>query len=114
MARRSGRKGEYLMADDYTGFTEYAGVLKQDYWGNYAKRPLQRNLQEVASPLLDPLPVYIYRGPQYEQTTPCQFELQPEFIGLTHIPTPNSYASQVLGLNPSIPDMSVGCTFIVR
>lgn len=114
MARRNGRPGQYLMTDDYTGFTEYNGKLKEDYWGNYTVKPMERNLQEIASPLLDPLPVSIYRGPQYEKTDGCQFELQPTYIGRTNIPTPDSWITNILGLDPSIPDMAVGCTFIVR
>jgi len=115
MARRNGRLGNYLMTDDYTGFTEYASDLKKDYWGAYAKHPLERNLQEIASPLDDPAPVPIYRGPQYEFTPPCIAEVAPPFVGLTNVPTnQDNMAFQVLDLNPAIPDMEVGCTFIIR
>lgn len=114
MARRSGKKGDYLMTDDYTGFTVYASKVKKDYWGNYTVKPMFRNLQEIASPLLDPYPVSIYRGPDYEQTTPCEFEIQPLFIGNTNIRTPyTSPATQALDLSPGIGEMEVGCTFQV-
>jgi hypothetical protein len=115
MARRAGRKGDYLASDDYTGMTRYASQLKKDYWGNYAVKPLLRNLQEIASPLDDPAPVPFYRGPQYEATPKCIAEVAPTYVGLTNIPTnPNNMAFQVLNLDPAIPDMEVGCTFIVR
>lgn len=116
MARRGGRKGEYLMSDDYTGFTEYSSKLKRDYWGNWAVKPLERNLQEIAKPLLDPQPVPNYNGPTYEVIpNPCIFETQPAYIGLTTRPTLNtSPATQALNLNPAIPNMEVGCTFVVR
>lgn len=114
MARRNGRKGNWLASDDYTGVTKYASVLQRDYWGNMAERPLKRNLQEIASPLNDPYPVEFYRGPVYEQVNPCDFELAPAFVGLTNVPTPQNFAIQVLNLNPGIGQMAVGCTFLVR
>lgn len=114
MARRSGRKGAYLATDDYYGNTVYANTLKKDYWGNMVVKPMLRNLQEIASPLNDPYPVPFYNGPTYEQTNACQFELQPEFIGTTTTPFPNTLVTTLFNLNPSIPDMSVGCTLIVR
>lgn len=115
MARRQGKKGDYLMTDDYTGFTSYASQLNKDYWGNYTRKPLIRNLQEVASPLLDPIPVSIYRGPQYEVVNPCIFETMPIFIGLTNVLTPqNSPANQALNLDPAIPDQEVGCTLVIH
>lgn len=114
MARRAGRKGSWLVADDTTGFTRYNGDVKYDFWNNLTAIPLARNLQEVASPLLDPYPVPYYRGPQYEQTSPCIGETQPIFIGNTNIRTPTtSPATQALDLSPAIPDMVIGCTFIV-
>lgn len=116
MARRNGRPGNYLMTSDYSGVTCYASELVFDYWGNKGKpnEILKRNLQEIATPLSDPYPVPYYIGPQYEQTTACQFEIAPLFIGNTNIPFPNNTnASQVLNLNPAIPDMQIGCTFRV-
>lgn len=113
MARRRGKPGDYLVTDDYTGWTTYRSRAQFDYWGSLTERPLQRNLQEIAVPLNDPQPVPVYRGPQYEHTTECDFELQPQFIGRTNIPFPNTWFTQVMGLNPAIPNMSVGCTFIV-
>lgn len=113
--RRSGRKGNYLGADDYTGVTQYFSSLKKDFWGAYAVRPLLRNLQEIASPLDDPQPVPAYRGPDYEYFNPCDAEVAPQFVGVTNIPTnPNNAGFQALDLNPAIPNMSVGCTLIVH
>lgn len=114
MSRRAGRLGDYLITDDNTGFTIYASEARKDYWGNYTKKPLKRNLQEVATPFNDPQPVSVYRGPGYEYFDPCDAKLSPDFIGVTNVPTPNSLGIQVLGLTPTIPNMSIGCTFIVR
>lgn len=114
MARRNGKKGQWLVSDDYTGFTKYASVTTLDYWNNRVEKPLIRNLQEIATPLLDPYPVPYYRGPQYEQVRNCIAESQPIFIGNTNIPTPNtSPATQALNLNPGLGEMSIGCTFRV-
>jgi hypothetical protein len=115
VARRAGKKGNWLAASDYTGFTHYASELKPDFWGSYAKRPLIRNLQEIASPLNDPEPVAFYRGPNYEYTPPCIAETAPIYVGNTNIPTnPDNMAFQVLNLSPGIGEMTVGCSFIVR
>jgi len=115
MARRNGRPGQWLATDDYTGFTVYANKLRRDYWGAMAVKPLERNLQEIASPLNDPEPVAFYRGPNYEASSPCIAEIAPLFVGNTNIPTnPNNMAFQVLNLSPGIGDMAVGCTFEVR
>ena len=115
MARRNGKKGDHLVTSDYSGCTEYASRIVKDYWGNYGTRQeiLKRNLQEIAQPLNDPRPVTIYRGPQYEQTTACTFELQPLYIGRTNKPFPNTQLTSLLGLNPGIGKASVGCTFRV-
>lgn len=113
--RRAGRKGDYLMTDDYTGMTKFASQLRKDFWGSFAQNPLERNLQEIAHGVDDPQPVPNYRGPDYEATNGCQSEVAPLYVGLTNVPTSNqNMAMQVLNLDPSIPDMSVGCTFIVR
>lgn len=114
MARRAGRKGDYLGTDDYTGFTTYMSELKQDYWGSYAKHPLNRNLQEIASPLNDPEPVSIFRGQNYETSRNCIGENAPRFVGNTAVATAtNNAAFQGLNLKPAIPTMSVGCNFVV-
>lgn len=114
MARRRGKPGAWLTSDDTTGFTVFNDRIQTDYWGNKTAVPLQRNLQEISSPLGDPYPVAFYRGPQYEATTACDFEVAPTFVGKTTKPfVINSQYAQLFNLNPSIPDMSVGCTFIV-
>lgn len=115
MARRRGKPGDWLATDEYYGFTRYGTQLKRDYWGAYVQSPLKRNLQEIATPLDDPAPVPFVVGPSYEFTTPCIGEVAPTYVGLTNVPTnPNNMAFQVLNLDPAIPDMEIGCTFIVR
>ena len=114
MARRNGSPGRWLMTDDYTGVTYYSDQLRKDFWGSYARKPLLRNLQEIASPLNDPRPVFPYRGPNYEYTPPCISETAPQYVGNTRVPTSQlNSAFQVLNLDPTIPNMSIGCTFIV-
>lgn len=114
MARRRGKPGDYLMTSDYSGVTEYASKLTKDFWGDYGEFNLKRNLQEIASPLNDPYPVPIYRGPSYEPTTACDFETQPLFIGKTNKPFPTTDATQILNLDPGIGLAEIGCTFIVH
>lgn len=113
MARRTGKNGQWLVADDYYGITRYASEVRQDYWGNYVKKEMKRNLQEIASPLNDPEPVPFYRGPTYEYVTPGTVSTQ-LYIGLTGIKTPPSLASEVLELDVGIGKAAIGTTFVVR
>lgn len=114
MATRHGRKGDYLLADDYTGNTIYASQAQRDYWGALTLRPLNRNLQEISSPLNDPQPVHDFRGPAYEQITECEANAAPQFVGLTLVPTSKQNAYfEAFDPNPAIPDMIIGCTFVV-
>lgn len=116
MARRNGRKGDYLFSDYYSGCAVYASKTQEDYWGDStAEKTLKRNLQEISTPLNDPYPVPFYSGPQYEATNGCIGEVIPATIGTTNIPFPtNSAAVQSLGLNPGIGQASIGCSFEVR
>ncbi len=114
MARRGGRPGDWLATDSWTGFTEYGSALKRDWWGNYSKRPLIRNLQEIATPLDDPGPVPFYLAQDYEASPPCAAEVAPEFVGNTNVPTnPNNAAFQALDLDTALGEMVIGCTFRV-
>lgn len=115
MARRKGKPGEWLATDDYTGITHYASQLSRDYWGSLAKKPLKRNLQEISSPLSDPLPVNPYRGPNYENSSDCVGETAPIYVGNTTVRTcPTGAAYQALNLDPGIGTAAVGCTLVVH
>lgn len=115
MARRNGRPGTHLVIDQYTGFTTYRERVSRDFWGSWAIKPLKRNLQDIATPLLDPYPVDVYTGSAYETyETPCIFERIPFYIGTTNIRTPTtSPAAQAIFNTTGIGDMEVGCTFMV-
>lgn len=116
MARRNGRKGDYLYTSDYTGVAGYASRMQKDYWNDYNDgKILQRNLQEIATPLNDPYPVPMYNGPDYEKGVECASEIIPLFIGRTTRRTPTGTTTiQALGVDPGVGQMSIGCTFIVR
>lgn len=66
MARRQGRPGDWLGTDDYLGVTRYQSQLRRDFWGQHAQKPLKRNLQEIATSLADPYPVFPVQAPGYE------------------------------------------------
>lgn len=122
MARRNGRKGAWLATDDYTGFTVYASKLQRDFWGSLAVKPLQRNLQEISSPLNDPVPVPFYRGPNYEQSSMTLLYV-PQTVGNTSVLTSvQNAAIQTPGLYPNVTNghiiagigtARIGSTFIV-
>lgn len=119
MARRQGRLGDYLATDDYSGATVLASRLKRDFWGNYAVRPLERNVQEIAQPLNDPEQLPFYRGPDYEAWPYSSYGfIVPLTVGNTSILTNrNNMAIQVLGDNPTtatgIGAMQIGVNFSV-
>lgn len=114
MARRGGRPGDHLATDDYFGVTTYASKLRKDFWGSLAVKPLLRNLQEIASPLNDPRPVDVYRGPNYESSAPNIGYNAPVFVGNTTTPTnPNNAAIQALDLFPGIGEMIISLNFVV-
>lgn len=92
MARRRGKPGSWLMTDDYFGFVKYGPQLSKDYWGMFAKKPLLRNLQEIATPLNDPQPVQEYRGPNYE-APPVNPTVAPTFVGYTNVRTSHDNAA---------------------
>lgn len=116
MARRNQRRGDHLVTSDYSGCTTYASRVVQDYWGDWGepREILKRNLQEIATPLCDPYPVFLYIGPMYETADPCGFEMQPAYIGKTTIPFPITQYTQLFKLHPGIGSMEIGCTFVVR
>jgi hypothetical protein len=97
----------------------FASNLSRDYWGSYARKPLHRNLQEISSPLLDPTPVSLYRGPNYESWPYASFGFViPVDVGNTsRLTNRNNAAIQVLGTNPSaasgIGAMQIGNDFTV-
>lgn len=91
MSRRGGRKGAWLATDDYTGVVCFASELQKDFWGAWTKKPLERNLQEISSPLNDPRPVPLFRGPNYETVTSAN--IAPAKIGLTNINTTTDNAA---------------------
>lgn len=115
MARRRGKIGEWLSTDDWTGFTTYSSQLHKDYWGSLTKKPLKRNLQEIATPLSDPRPVDFFRGPNYETyPTECIGGAAPLFVGNTNVPTnQNNAAFQAMNLHPGVGSQEVGCTLLV-
>ena len=114
--RRRGKPGDYLFTDDLTGFVTYASKIKRGFYGEMAVTPLKRNLQEIATPLNDPVPVENYRGPQYEiMPDYCLCYSAPLYVGNTTVPTnPNNMAFQVLDLDPGIGEATVGCNLQVH
>lgn len=97
MARRGGRPGSWLIPDDYYGFTSYNTKLRFDYWGQLAAKPLKRNLQEIATPLNDPVPVNPVRAPNYEVVDSSTTAVVPQFVGTTSVPTNTDNAAYQSG-----------------
>lgn len=115
MARRNQRKGSWLATDDLTGFTVHADKLRLGYYGEMSVKPFERNWQEVAMPLNDPRPVSFFRAPNYENTSGCPGATAPKYVGVTSVLTRlTGPAVPALNLDPAIPDMAIGCSFVVR
>lgn len=99
MARRNGRPGDWLGTDEYYGTTCYQSELKQDFWGVWAKKPLKRNLQEIAVGLADPYPVFPIQAPSYEVTANVSaLVVAPTKVGVTNVNTNRNNAAIQAGV----------------
>lgn len=120
MARRRGwKRGDWLVRDEESGFTEYGSEVARDYYGVLKKKkeldPVHP--QEFVIALGDPYPVYPQNPPLREFDTSA-YNLG-DFVGTTNVPAPFGPATHIynpasLGGDPGIGEMEIGSTFEVR
>ena len=121
MARRRGwKRGDHLVLDEESGFTEYASNTTRDYYGVLKKKSQADRMhpQEFVRAKNDPHPVYPVSPPVRSYDTSA-YNLG-DFVGQTNVPAPfgpftHIYnPSQIPGEDLGIGEMEIGATFEVR
>jgi hypothetical protein len=111
------KRGDWLVRDEESGFTEYASEVKRDYYGVLTKNPDWAHPQDFIRAKNDPYindpqnpPTYIFDTSAYNLG---------DFIGVTSVPAPIGPATHLFnpgaiqGAEPGIGDMTIGSTFTV-
>lgn len=114
MKRKGWKRGDWLVRDEESGFTEYASKVRRDYYG-VLKRSEQSDPahpQDFIRAKNDPFigqpqnpPALVYNTSAYNLG---------EFVGETIIPVPFGPASHLYPPDFGIGAMTIGTTFIVR
>lgn len=121
MARRRGwKRGDHLVKDEESGFTEYASKVAYDYYGVLKnKRQLDRmHPQDFVRAKKDPYAVYPQSPPLREYNVSA-YNLG-DFVGNTLVPSPFGPATHIYnpgsvpGADFGIGEMAIGTTFTVR
>ena len=107
--RRSGwKRGDWLVKDEESGFTEYGSRVAYDYYGTLKlkKEGDRAHPQDFVRALDDPHSPYPQgRGrPQYDTCT----GIQGFFVGTTSVSAPEGPATHLF--RPAIPEQEVECT----
>jgi hypothetical protein len=121
MARRRGwKRGDWLVRDEESGFTEYASNMRRDYYGVLKRKDQNdyahpqdfiraKNDPYINEPLNNPLLVY----------DTSAYNLG-DFVGVTTVPSPVGPATHIYNPNyfsqsdPGLGDMEIGTSFQVR
>jgi hypothetical protein len=117
MARRRGwKRGDWLVRDEESGFTEYASNMRRDYYG-VLKRKEQADLahpQDFIRAKNDPFIGEPQNPPQLVYDTSA-YNLG-DFVGVTIVPAPMGPATHIFNPNaaePGIGSMQIGSSFTV-
>ncbi len=120
MRRRGWKRGDWLVRDEESGFTEYASKCAYDDYGvlKLKKNRDRFHPQDYVRSKSDPFAVSPISEPvrQYDTTS----YNQGDFVGATSIPAPFGPATHIYNPNvltpsdPGIGAMEVGTTFVVR
>lgn len=116
--RRGWKRGDWLVRDEESGFTEYASKTRRDYYGVLTRNPDPRHPQDLIKAKNDPFicepqnpPEYTYELSAYNLGT---------YVGVTTVPAPMGPATHILNPSlfqagdPGIGEMAVGTTFVIR
>lgn len=122
MARRRGwKRGDWLVRDEESGFTEYASKVRRDYYGKLTRDPDPRHPQDFIKAKADPFINEPQAPPEYSYNTSA-YNLG-DYVGGTTVVSPYGPAdhlfrvqtfSQGGGGSPAgIGEMVIGSSFIV-
>lgn len=118
MRRGGWKRGDWLVRDEESGFTEYASKTRRDYYGKLTKNPDPAHPQDFIRAKNDPFigdlqnpPIYVYDLSAYNLGN---------FVGVTTVPAPIGPATHLFNpsiaqpSDPGIGEMEIGTTFVVR
>lgn len=112
------RRGDWLVRDEESGFTEYASEVTRDYYGVLTKNPDRAHPQDFIRAKEDPYISEPLNNPDYVYDTSA-LNLG-TFVGLTSVPAPVGPATHIFnpsiaqGSDPGIGMMTIGQNFTVR
>lgn len=118
MRRRGWKRGDWLIRDEESGFTEYASKLSRDYYGVLTRNGDRPHPQSFVIAKKDPYPVP-YTNPPVRVYNVSAY-VQGTYVGVTDILAPVGAATHLYnpaalpGYNPGIGEMEIGTTFIVQ
>jgi hypothetical protein len=120
MRRRGWKRGDWLVRDEESGFTEYASKCTRDYYGVLKLRSQADppHPQDFIRPKKDPYAVYPLAPPLREYDVSAY--VQGDFVGLTTVPAPFGPATHLYNQtavspsDPGIGTMEIGSTFVVK
>jgi hypothetical protein len=116
--RRGWKRGDWLVRDEESGFTEYASEVRRDYYGVLTKNPDYAHPQDFIRAKGDP---YIYdpqNPPTYFYNTSA-YNLG-DFVGVTTVSAPIGPATHLFnpnavnGEDAGIGSAVIGLTFRVH
>lgn len=118
MKRRGWKRGDWLVRDEESGFTEYASKVRRDYYGVLTRHPDYAHPQDFIRAKDDPFigdpqnpPIYVYDVSALNLGN---------FVGVTTVPAPVGPATHLFNpaaiqaSDPGIGDMTIGDSFVVR
>lgn len=116
--RRGWKRGDWLVRDEESGFTEYASKVRRDYYGVLTRNPDKAHPQDFIRAKGDP---YIRdpQAPPYLVYNTSAYDLG-DFVGVTTVSAPIGPATHLFNPNavngddPGIGSMQIGLNFRVR
>lgn len=116
--RRGWKRGDWLVRDDESGFTEYASKVRRDYYGVLTKTPDKAHPQDFIRAKNDPF-IYSPQNPPTYAFDTSAYNLG-DFVGLTSVSAPVGPATHLFNPNavngddPGIGSMTISINFVVR
>jgi len=120
MRRRGWKRGDHLVKDEESGFTEYASKCAYDYYGVLKRKNQGDRMhpQDFIRAKKDPYSVYPESPPL--RTFDVSAYVQGDNVGITSVPAPFGPATHLYnpgaipGADFGIGEMTIGTTFTVR
>lgn len=116
--RRGWKRGDWLVRDEESGFTEYASEVRRDYYGVLTKTPDRAHPQDFIRAKNDPF-IYDPQNPPTYIFDTSALNLG-DLVGVTSVSAPIGPATHLFNPNavngddPGVGSMTIGTTFRIR